>query len=226
MHVGSTGKRHRLASQVVPLLKEELNGRWFSYGNFFTDFVHHEPWALSDTKLSISWHFYAGIHRLEASLMIQQAIVIAICHQVLQTQCSRPSSVIWGMPFFACPRLPNASLNNHSTATSTLRATIPMIGGCLSLVDPTAQCPNKPMQENLPGSPDLAQSLYRPGGLSWVSYRTSALQDLGNPWICPDFVLTNNSITPTWSILLVVGEHHSAGKNEDAGKLQPASCAE
>ena len=125
----------------------------------------------------------------------------------------------------------NAGVDNSSTATGALRnvgTSIPMVGDCVSLGGPTAQGPNKHIEESSPGKKHLPLSLSTPGELSWVSCRTSALQGLGNlkPQARPDFVLTSNSVTPTWSTILVVGEHHSAGKTEESAKLQLASYVE
>ncbi|RPB21748.1 hypothetical protein L211DRAFT_888657, partial [Terfezia boudieri ATCC MYA-4762] len=143
MHSASSGKRRRLTSQVLPLLQDELHGRWYSYRNFLADFVPYGTWALSDTD------------------------------------------------------------------------------DTLQLI---AQYPSEHIQENLThGSQDTTPTLR---GLSWVSCRTSALRSLGKSQIRPDFVLTSNSVVPTWSTIVVVGEHHSVGKTEEAAKLQLASYVE
>lgn len=64
--------------------------------------------------------------------------------------------------------------------------------------------------EDLPGY-HAGPPLYR----AWESLRSAQT-----------FVLTNNPTAPTWSNILVVGKHHSAGKTEETAKLQLASCVE
>ena len=224
MHGASTGKRRRLrlTSQVLPLLQDELHGRWYSYRNFLADFVHYGPWALSDTQ---------AIELLV--LLSQDSPTKGITYDpITDSYCCTPPGFAdtvfsgWFCNFAnAILRLSqlNLEVHNNSTVTSAL-------GNAGATPQPTAQCPSEHIQENLThGLPDTNNPTPTPSasrGLSWVSCRTSALPGLGKSQIRPDFVLTRNSIAPTWSTILVVGEHRSVGKTEEVAKLQLASYVE
>ncbi|KAF8442515.1 hypothetical protein BGX38DRAFT_780685 [Terfezia claveryi] len=216
MRSASIGKRRRLTSQVLPLLQDELHGRWYSYENFLTDFVHYGPWALSDTQV---------IDLL--GLLSQDSPNKGITYDpITDVYCCTPPGFAdivfsgWfcdlGNAILRMSKL-NPKVHTNSTVTSAL-------GKAGDTLQPTAQCPSEYIQENLThGSPDTTPT---PGGVSWVSCRTSSLRGFGKSQIRPDFVLTSNSVVPTWSTILVVGEHHSVGKTEEAAKLQLASYVE
>jgi len=190
MHGGSSGKRRRLTSQVLPLLQDELHGRWYTYGNFLADFVHHGPWALSDTQAT---HFLSHLS--------QDSPTKGIAYDPVNDSysCTPPGFADAVFSGWFCD-LGNAILR-------------------MSKLNPEVD----------PGSPDTNHPTPSPavsGELSWVSFRTSALQGLGKSQIRPDFLLTSNSVAPTWRTILVVGEHQSAGKTEETAKLQLASYVE
>ncbi|KAF8418143.1 hypothetical protein EV426DRAFT_619966 [Tirmania nivea] len=209
MHNSFSGKRRRLTSQVLPLLQDELHGRWYTHRNFLADFIHHGPWALSDTQ---AIHFLA--------LLSQDSPTKGITYDPINDSycCTPPGFADRVFSGWFCDlgnailRMSNldSGVGNNSTVTSAL-------GSVGATLQPKAQCPNEHIQTSSPSGPE---------GLSWVSCRTSALQGLGKPQIRPDFVLTRNPIAPTWSTILVVGEHQSAGKTEETGKLQLASYVE
>ena len=203
---GSTSKQRRLASQVHPLLQEELHGRWFTYGNFLADFVHYGPWALGNAQ---TLDFLA--------LLSRDTVTTGITFDSVSNnyRCTPPGFADAQFPAWFCG-LVNAIQRVSQGDTGTLGnicATDSTVGGCV------------------PASPDTTQSTCsrrpsNPRGPSWISSWASALQGLGKPQIRPDFVLTNNPTAPTWSNILVVGEHHSAGKTEETAKLQLASYVE
>lgn len=90
-------------------------------------------------------------------------------------------------------------------------------------LQPKGQCPNKGAK----GNPTTkSQSPSDPRALSWLSCCNATLPGLGDPQIRPDFALTSTPTTPTWSTILVVGEHTSVGKTEETVRLQLASYAE
>ncbi|RPB19638.1 hypothetical protein L211DRAFT_842443 [Terfezia boudieri ATCC MYA-4762] len=223
---GSTGKRRRLTSQVLPLLQEELHERWYTYRNFLKDFIHHGPWALSDAQ---------AIEIL--ALLCQGIPATGIAYKPTNSSycCTPPGFADTVFPGWFCDfgnnilRMSQIIEREDSNLTVTTAldkagATLSMVGDGVSLTDitrnePTPQYPNELIQHSTPYTSG-------PGGFCWVSCRTSALLGLGNPQIRPDFVLTSNSKTLTWSTVLVVGEHHSTGKSEEATKLQLASYVE
>jgi len=222
MYGVSTGKRRRLASQVLPLLQDELHGRWHSYRNFLADFVHYGPWALSGTQ---AIDFLA--------LISQDSLTKGITYDPMNDSycCTPPGFADAVFSGWFCDlgnailRISqhNPELGNNSTVTST-------IGNSGARLLPTTQCLREHIQENPTHESShtnrLTLSPTDPAGPSWVSCRNSALQGWGKSQIRPDFVLASNSSAPTWSSVLVVGEHQSAGKSEEAAKLQLASYVE
>ncbi|KAF8429304.1 hypothetical protein BGX38DRAFT_1233412 [Terfezia claveryi] len=158
MRSASTGKRRRLTSQVLPLLQDELHGRWYSYRNFLTDFVHYGPWALSDRQ---------AIDLLV--LLSQDSPNKGITYDPITDNycCTPPGFADTVFSGWFCD-LGNAilrisQLNPEARNNSTIASALGKAGDTLQL---TPQCPSEHIQENLThGSPNTTLT---PGGLSWL----------------------------------------------------------
>ncbi|KAF8417572.1 hypothetical protein EV426DRAFT_622543 [Tirmania nivea] len=191
-----TKRQRRLGKIVRPLIHEELASVKYICTEFVQHFLSQGPWA---SQAPTDSHLRAILHAMMSSLPHSDGLRYKRSEE--HYTCHPPSYTNRSYPEWFC-RFANA---------------VHTMGTALEKSD-TVQSTPMPISPLAAATEESASSPPRYSVLKWLVTNVWPLGGANNNGIKPDFILTCCPDYPSWSSVLVVGEHQSQGSTSSTEK--------